>query len=64
MNSLAGAMAILAAFGLQTRPMEGDLRPGDKAPDFELKTLGAKSKFKLSSNFGKKPTVLIFGSYT
>ncbi|MEZ5162988.1 MAG: hypothetical protein R2688_04405 [Fimbriimonadaceae bacterium] len=37
---------------------------GQKAPDFELKLLGKDEKFKLSSNYGKKPTVLIFGSYT
>jgi hypothetical protein len=40
------------------------LKAGDKAPDFELKNLKGEGKFKLSSNFGKRPTVLIFGSYT
>lgn len=43
---------------------EGDLKVGDKASDFTLKLLGSKKKFTLSSNFGKRPTVLIFGSYT
>ncbi len=40
------------------------LRPGDKAPVFELKLLGKDETFALKSNFGKRPTVLIFGSYT
>lgn len=37
---------------------------GDPAPDFELKVLDAKESFKLSDNFGKRPTVLIFHSFT
>jgi len=37
---------------------------GDQAPDFELKFLDAKETFKLSDNFGKRPTVLIFHSFT
>lgn len=37
---------------------------GDPAPDFELKFLDAKDTFKLSDNFGKRPTVLIFHSFT
>ncbi len=40
------------------------LKVGDKAPDFTLKALGSGEQFKLSDNFGKKPTVLVFGSYT
>jgi hypothetical protein len=43
---------------------EGSLKPGDAAPDFKLKLLKSKDTFKLSDNFGKRPTVLIFGSYT
>ena len=38
------------------------LKVGDKAPDFELTTKAADGpqKLKLSSNFGKKTTVLLF----
>lgn len=38
------------------------LKIGDKAPDFELstKTSEGPKKFKLSSNFGKTSTVLLF----
>jgi len=38
------------------------LKIGDKAPDFELTTLtvDGPKKLKLSSNFGKKNTVLLF----
>lgn len=39
-------------------------RIGAQAPDFELKFLDSKEKFKLSDNFGKRPTVLIFHSFT
>jgi hypothetical protein len=37
---------------------------GDQAPDFELKFLDGKDKFKLSDNFDRRPTVLIFHSFT
>lgn len=37
---------------------------GDPAPDFELIKSDGKSKVKLSTFQGKKPVVLIFGSYT
>jgi hypothetical protein len=42
----------------------GVLKPGDMAPDFELPTLDHKSSVRLSSAYGTKPVVLIFGSYT
>jgi hypothetical protein len=42
----------------------GDLRVGDVAPDFTLETTDHKSRFQLSSMRGKKPVVLVFGSYT
>lgn len=66
----------LALALLMANPVEGTQRPnlqradrggiqvGQPAKDFELKSLDGKSTFKLSSNYGKKPTVLIFGSYT
>lgn len=39
-------------------------RPGDPAPDFALQTLDGKQTVRLSEFRGKKPVVLIFGSYT
>lgn len=38
--------------------------PGDIAPDFELRTPNGDATVKLSSFRGKKPVVLIFGSFT
>lgn len=37
---------------------------GTEAPDFTLKEMESKQSFTLSSMKGKKPVVLIFGSYT
>ena len=37
---------------------------GDAAPDFTLKNPEEKNAFTLSSHKGKKPVVLVFGSYT
>jgi peroxiredoxin len=48
----------------QEPPSPKPLRVGDRAPDFTLKFLNSDQTFTLSHNFGKKPTVLIFGSYT
>jgi hypothetical protein len=43
---------------------EGSLKVGDAAPDFSLETYDRKSRVQLSSFRGKKPVVLVFGSYT
>lgn len=43
---------------------EGKLKPGDPAPDFELKKLGSQERVRLSDFKGKKPVALVFGSYT
>lgn len=43
---------------------EGNLKIGDPAPDFDLKRLHEKGRVTLSSFKGKRPVVLIFGSYT
>ena len=43
---------------------EGKLRPGDSAPDFELRYKKSDQTVRLSSFRGEKPVVLIFGSYT
>lgn len=37
---------------------------GEEAPDFELRTLEGDKVVKLSDFRGKKPVVLVFGSYT
>jgi thiol-disulfide isomerase/thioredoxin len=52
-----------------TRPAKDEryhdtLQAGDAAPDFTLPDQNAKSEVRLSSFRGKKPVVLIFGSYT
>ena len=42
----------------------GLLNVGDAAPDFELKTADKKRTVRLSDFVGKRPVVLVFGSYT
>jgi hypothetical protein len=42
----------------------GSLEVGDPAPGFDLPTSDKKSRVQLASFHGKKPVVLIFGSYT
>ena len=42
----------------------GRLRVGDEAPDFQLETYDKKASVQLSAWEGKKPVVLVFGSYT
>jgi hypothetical protein len=42
----------------------GQLHVGDAAPDFSLETVDHKSRVALSSFRGRKPVVLVFGSYT
>jgi hypothetical protein len=57
----------LLVLGVQVhrdRPVEGHLKVDDPAPEFRLKRLGQPEWFSLSSNVGKRPTFLIFGSYT
>ena len=43
---------------------KGDLEPGDAAPDFTLPASDGSSRVTLSSFQGKRPVVLVFGSYT
>lgn len=43
---------------------EGKLKVGDEAPNFSLETSDKNSRVQLSDFRGKKPVVLIFGSYT
>ena len=43
---------------------EKSTSPSDQAPDFTLPAATGKTEVKLSSFRGRKPVVLIFGSYT
>lgn|GEM_PF-1086062 len=43
---------------------EGSVRLGDRAPDARLVSLDGKTSFYLHDFIGKRPLVLIFGSYT
>ena len=42
----------------------GELRVGDAAPAFNLRTADKRDHVSLSSFRGQKPVVLVFGSYT
>ena len=42
----------------------GQLKAGDQAPDFTVKTLDTKTPMQLASVWSEKPVVLVFGSYT
>lgn len=42
----------------------GKLKIGDEAPDFSLERQDKSATVKLSASRGKKPVVLVFGSYT
>lgn len=39
-------------------------KAGDQAPDFELRDVSGEHRVRLSDFRGKKPVVLIFGSFT
>lgn len=43
---------------------EGPLEEGDTAPDFTLSTHNHQDRMTLSSHRGRRPVVLVFGSYT
>ncbi len=42
----------------------GSLTEGQQAPDFTLQVLDQEEQVTLSSHRGKRPVVLVFGSYT
>lgn len=44
--------------------LEQTALPGEKAPDFTLKTADGAKNVRLHDHIGKKPVVLVFGSYT
>jgi hypothetical protein len=58
------AMLILPFRPLWMSARQGDLRLGDTAPDFSLRTSDGSRIVKLSDDFRERPVVLIFGSYT
>ncbi len=39
-------------------------KPGDVAPDFELRDVNRENPVRLSSFRGQKPVALVFGSFT
>ena len=43
---------------------EGSFKVGDRAPDVSLVRLDGKGRVELARSFGRRPLVLIFGSYT
>lgn len=48
----------------ESRGSDNAPKVGDEAPPFKLKSLDGKSKTDLAKFKGKKPVVLLFGSYT
>lgn len=57
-------MAVLPFERLWSFARSGPLREGDPAPDFELERHDRSGRVQLSSHFGERPVVLVFGSYT
>ena len=58
------AMPLLPFEALWNIAAAGALRVGDPAPDFDLFRQDKSARVKLSENFGVRPVVLVFGSYT
>ena len=57
-------MIVLPFETLWNHARQGDLSPGDEAPDFRLQLLDRSSAVQISSFRGERPVVLVFGSYT
>ena len=57
-------MAVLPFETLWNVARGGALRVGDPAPDFDLERQDKTGRVKLSSHFGERPVILVFGSYT
>lgn len=69
MKSALAAMAVIGVLTVaianqRQSPQVGNLQVGQPAPNFKLKFLGKDAWFELKSNVGKRPTMLVFGSYT
>ena len=58
------SMMVLPFESLWNIARSGELRVGDLAPDFRLRTYDKSSWVQLSSFRSDRPVVLIFGSYT
>lgn len=58
------SMAVLPFEPLWMRARAGVLNVGDEAPDFDLPLHDSTGTVRLSSYRGRKPVLLIFGSYT
>jgi hypothetical protein len=57
-------MPVLPFERLWLRARAGHLEPGDRAPDFALRTADRDGTVQLSGFRGVRPVVLVFGSYT
>ncbi len=65
MKGLVAALVLIAGLSLAlAQRVAGGPKPGEDAIDFSLKIVGEDKRFKLRDNYGKRPTILIFGSYT
>ena len=60
----AAVWAALPARHMWLFAREGHLKEGDPAPDFTLSMHNREGQVTLSSHRGKRPVVLVFGSYT
>jgi hypothetical protein len=58
------AFLILPFQPLWMQSRAGNLQVGQSAPPFSLKTVNGDGEVRLDSFLGKRPVVLIFGSYT
>lgn len=58
------AMMVLPFRPLWMSARGGVLQVGDQAPDFTLPPLHGDTNITLSSEYAKRPVVLVFGSYT
>ena len=70
-SALLMTVLVFPIHGAEARPMPPFMRDamsapavGDTAPDFELARLNASATVRLSDYVGKRPVVLVFGSYT
>jgi hypothetical protein len=70
---VAGAVAVVVAkmgprnvIGMlrYDQRQEGKLKVGDHAPDVSLVALDGKSPVRLGEAIGRRPLVLVFGSFT
>ena len=58
------AIMILPFESLWMSARSGNLRIGDRAPDFSLPALDGSGVVQLFTEFRERPVVLVFGSYT